>query len=97
MMQPDFDPSRTIILHGGEALEADSAAAGETVKIERDDPGGVIVKATVTSPGYLFYSGNYLGKKKIVSLGAGYDYQQQVYENIQTVYEVSYCLHDVPV
>jgi hypothetical protein len=60
MMQPDFDPSRTIVLHGGEPLEGDSAVAGETVAIELERPGEVVIKATVTSPGYLFYSGNYL-------------------------------------
>jgi hypothetical protein len=60
MKQPGFDPARTIVLHDGSPTAGDTAVAGERVVLERDDGDRVVLKASVKSPGYLFYSGNYL-------------------------------------
>lgn len=60
MKRPDFDPSTTIILHAGEPLDGPPPGDEERVEIQRDDPGRVVLSVTARSPGYLFYSGNYL-------------------------------------
>lgn len=57
---PGFDPATTVVLHGGTGVSGDSTVVGEKVTIERDGPDGVLLKATVIQPGYIYYSGNYL-------------------------------------
>lgn len=60
MKRPGFDPARTIVLHDGIPTMGDTVVTGEQVILERDDGDRVVVRASVRSPGYLFYSGNYL-------------------------------------
>jgi hypothetical protein len=58
--QPDFDPATTIVLHSGEPLRSEVPEAEEWARIRRPDLNKIIVDARVASPGYLFYSANYL-------------------------------------
>jgi hypothetical protein len=60
MKQPDFDPAGMIVLHDGEPMPGDTTVTGERVEIVRNDGDRVVINASVRSPGYLFYSGNYL-------------------------------------
>jgi hypothetical protein len=57
---PDFDPSDTIVLHGGEPMAGGERLPGEGATIENDDPNGIVIQARLESEGYLYYSGNYL-------------------------------------
>jgi hypothetical protein len=56
---PDFDPSSTIVLAGGRPMSGE-AAGGEGVKIETYAPDRVLMRAKASSPGYLYFSDNYL-------------------------------------
>jgi hypothetical protein len=54
-----FDPSTTIVLASGEPISGE-AAGEEGVRIETYVPDKVRLRATVTSPAYLYFSENYL-------------------------------------
>ena len=60
MASADFDPAAAIVLHDGEAFRGDSTVADETVTIVENRLDRIRLSADVKSPGYLFYSGNYL-------------------------------------
>jgi len=81
-------------LFGGIVDYKIGAFKGVSRSIERDENGAIIgitnphdnprysgriqINFLDPEPGF-FYSGNYLGKRKIISLGGGVDYQQSVY------------------
>lgn len=56
---PAFDPSSTIVLADGRPVSGE-AAGDEEVKIQVYAPDRVLLRAKVSSPGYLFFSENYL-------------------------------------
>lgn len=60
VLSAEFDPSRTIVLAEGQPLAGQAPAAGEWAKIEVNKPGKVVVRARAETPGYLFFSENYL-------------------------------------
>jgi hypothetical protein len=55
-----FDPAAETVLASGAPLQEAGPGAGEAVVIEEYDLGRVTLRATVRSPGYLCYSGNWL-------------------------------------
>jgi hypothetical protein len=60
MKQPGFDAARTIVLHGGDPLDAQGEAGEDVVDIRDLGSGAVRIEVATSSPGYLYYSGNYL-------------------------------------
>jgi hypothetical protein len=69
LKDPEFDPSRTIILSEGPGLEAEAPAGGEEVQIAVYEPNKVVVRAKAAAPGYLFFGENYLPYWKAYTRG----------------------------
>ncbi|MFZ1947961.1 MAG: hypothetical protein WAW06_10490 [bacterium] len=59
IMGQGFDPASTVVLAEGEPLSG-GAPGGESATIETYTPGRVVVRTVSRSPGYLFFSENYL-------------------------------------
>jgi hypothetical protein len=59
MKGQSFDPATTVVLADGKPLSAETPA-GESATVETYTPGRVVVRAVTRSPGYLFFSENYL-------------------------------------
>jgi hypothetical protein len=57
---PEFDPSRSIILHEGRELAVEKPAGDEQVRIAVYEPNKVVVRVKAAAPGYLFFGENYL-------------------------------------
>jgi hypothetical protein len=55
-----FDPATTVVLAGGGGALSGESPGGESATIETYTPGRVVVRASALSPGYLFFSENYL-------------------------------------
>jgi hypothetical protein len=55
-----FDPSTTVMLHSGTPMDGGPPLPGEYAKIESYDLNEIEIHANLESPGYIFYSGNYL-------------------------------------
>ena len=60
LKDPEFDPSRTIILHEGQGLALTEPGGAEEVQIAVHEPNKVVVRVKAVAPGYLFFGENYL-------------------------------------
>jgi hypothetical protein len=60
LKDPEFDPSRAIILHEGQELAAERPGEAEEVQIAAYEPNKVVVRVKAAAPGYLFFGENYL-------------------------------------
>ena len=60
LKNPEFDPSRAIILHEETGLPLAAPADEEEVQIAVYEPNSIVVRTKVAAPGYLFFGENYL-------------------------------------
>jgi hypothetical protein len=60
LKDPEFDPSRAIILHDGQGMDLQDARGAEEVQIAVHEPNKVVIRVKATAPGYLFFGENYL-------------------------------------